>query len=165
MKKVEKIADELKGLPHYEPSEKNVVKLHDLKPITNDELKAIISGIKTKTCENDVIKTQSISDIINSSIREGRFPQNWKESSIRPLLKKSNEELVESNYHTVSKLTFLSKVVEKAFLLRYDKHCESEHPMQVHQSAYRQHHLCETSLIYVVNDLLGNMENGQLSGM
>ena len=129
MKKVEKIADELKGFPHFEPSEKNVVKLHDLKPLTNDELKAIISGIKTKTCENDVIKTcllkkclgvfiQSISDIINSSIREGRFPQNWKESSVRPLLKKSNEELVESNYHTVSKLTFLSKVVEKAFLLR-----------------------------------------------
>ena len=174
MEKVEKITDELKGFPHFEPSEKNVLKLSDLKPLTTDELKVIISDLQTKTCENDVIKTGLLkkcldlfipSISVNSSLREGCFPSKWKESIIRPLIKKSNGELVESNYRPVSNLTFLNKVVVEAFLLRFDKHCESEHLMPVHQSAYRQHHSCETSLCNVVNELLGNMENGRLSNL
>ena len=64
MEKVEKIADELKGFPHFEPSRKNVVKLRDLKPLTNDELKPIILGLKTKTCKNDVIKTSSTEEVL-----------------------------------------------------------------------------------------------------
>ena len=48
---------------------------------------------------------------INASMTQGVFPFSLNMAIVRPLLKKSGLELVESNYRPVSNLPFLSKVV------------------------------------------------------
>ena len=96
-------------------------------PLSASEVKKIIFGMKTKTCEMDPIPTkllkeihpsviEPITNIVNTSLQQGILSKHWKVVVIRPLLKKIGLELTASNYRPVSNLTFLSKVVEKAAL-------------------------------------------------
>jgi hypothetical protein len=53
----------------------------------------------------------TITTIINLSIASGVFPDQFKSSSVHPLLKKSNSDKNElSNYRSISHLSFLSKL-------------------------------------------------------
>ena len=96
-------------------------------PLSTSDVKKIIFGMKTKTCEMDPIPTnrlieilpsviEPITNIVNTSLHQRIFSKHWKVVVIRPLLKKTVLELITSNYRPVSNLTFLSKVVEKAAL-------------------------------------------------
>lgn len=55
-----------------------------------------------------------IVNLINSSLRSGCVPVAFKHAAIQPLLKKTNlDTAVLSNFRPISKLPFLSKVLEK----------------------------------------------------
>ena len=62
------------------------------------------------------------------------------------------------NYRLVSNLSFLSKLLEKCALVRFNNHCKENDLMPSYQSAYREHHSCKTTLVRLTNDLLWNME-------
>ena len=70
-------------------------------------------------------------------------------------------ELTESNYRPVSKLPFLSKVVEKC-VLRFNKHCEKYDLMPDYQSAYQANYSCETALIKIMDDILWSLEKQEV---
>ena len=64
---------------------------------------------QSKLCENDTIPILLIKEIlpsildlivsvINVSLTQGIFPDGFKEALVKPLLKKSNLELLKSNY-------------------------------------------------------------------
>ena len=55
-------------------------------------------------------------------------------------------------------MSFLSKLLEKCALVRFNNHCKENDLMPLYQSAYREHHSCETALVRLTNDLLWNME-------
>ena len=78
----------------------------------------------TKTCENDIIPTKllkeilptiipSLTKIANLSINNGVFSEKWKSATVKPLIKSQSKGTIHQNYRPVSNLTFLSKVVEK----------------------------------------------------
>ena len=101
----------------------------------------------TKVCDMDIIPTTLLKDtlpgllptitkIANTSMTQGVFPSSWKIAPVKPLLKKLGLELTESNYRPVSNLPFLSKVVEKCVLRRFNKHCGKYDLMPHYQSAY-----------------------------
>ena len=56
-------------------------------------------------------------------------------------------------------LPFLSKLLEKCAMDRFNKHCGLNNLLLDYQSAYRKWHLCETSLLKLVNDNLWAMES------
>ena len=62
----------------------------------------------------------------------------------------------------MSNLPFLSKVVEKCVLLRFNKHCEKHNLMPDYQSAYRANYSCETALVTIMDDILWSMENQEV---
>ena len=89
----------------------------------------------TKGCELDPIPTKLfkeiasnilpiITRIINLLLKEGVFADNWKDAIIRPLLKKVGMELITKSYHSVSNLSFLSKLIKVAALDQFNAHCE-----------------------------------------
>ena len=86
------------------------------------------------------------------------FAANWKTAIIRPLLKKPGLELMTKNYRPVSNLSFLSKLLEKCALVRFNNHCKENDLMPSYQSAYREHHSCKTALVRLTNDLLWSMD-------
>ena len=130
--------------------------------------------MKTKTCESDPIPTDLFKKdsatnnrdshkLINKSLTEGAFSIQWKTAIICPLLKKPGIELIASNYRPVSNLPFLSKVVEKIVLTRFNKHCDKFQLMPGYQLAYRKNFSCETAIIKITNDILWSMESKKIT--
>ena len=145
---MEKIRSSLDDHPKYEPSNDNITPMLSLTPMTEDEVLSTINVLKTKTCETDPIPTNLfkkivpliidiVTKLINISLTEGAFSKHWKTAIICPLLKKPGTELIASNYRLVSNLPFLSKVVEKIVLTRFNKHCDKYQLMPGYQSTYR----------------------------
>ena len=91
--------------------------------MTIEEVARLISSMATKSCKLDAISTSllkqitpsivhTITKIINISLTQGIFPEEWKTAIVHTLLKKSGCELIPSNYRPVSNLYFLSKLLE-----------------------------------------------------
>ena len=81
--------------------------------LSDDEVSAIVRKSPTKTCEADPILTTLLKDIVpnilallreivNKCLQTGTFPEDLKVALVRPLLKKTNLDLVEKNYRPVS---------------------------------------------------------------
>ena len=123
-----------------------------------------------KSCEVDVLPTgilkkcideilPCLTRLVNVSLHDGIFVSTWKTSIIKPLLKKQGLELVTSSYRPVSNLPFLSKLLEKCAMDRFNEHRGLNNLLPDYQSAYRKWHSCETSLLKLVNDILWAMES------
>ncbi len=92
------------------------------------ELNDLVKHVKPSACPLDVVPTRLlketmptvgpfISSIINSSLISGLVPAYFKTALVKPLLKKPNlDPSTLNNYRPVSKLPFLSKILEKAVL-------------------------------------------------
>ena len=102
--------------------------------VSEEDVKRRIMSIKPKSSELVLILTTPLKDmqpillpylteIINKSLTEGMFIERWKTAIVRPLLKKLGLELIKKNYRPVSKLLFLSKVVNRCILEQFNSHC------------------------------------------
>ena len=160
--KITKICNDLIGkqqhLPPYMeiPAPPNTKNFCKFQPITLSNLQKIIQSTPNKNCELDPIPTSllkqilpsivsTIADIINTSLRDGIFPESFKRALVRPLLKKPNLDLLERNYRPVSNLSYVSKLVECITAAQLVNHIERHNLMEVHQSAYQcfsQHGNC-----------------------
>ena len=136
--KIKKIRDDLAECVAYSPTHADIEPLNQFKPLSVDNVVKIIRSMPSKSCESDVLPTKllkqclakignTITAIVNISLRDGVFAESWKEAIVRPLLKKSGLELAARNYRPVSNLPFLSKVVEKCMLVHFSSHCEKNH--------------------------------------
>lgn len=138
-------------------------------PLSTEEVGKLVARSATKTCSLDPIPTsllkqcldvllEPITNIVNSSLHEGEFPQNWKCAVVSPLLKKAGMDMVYKNYRPVSNLSFVSKIVEKAGLLQYVDHLESIDKFSAQNSAYKKYHSTETLLVKIHSDIMNNMD-------
>ena len=91
------------------------------------------------------------------------FVEEWKVAIIHPLLKKLGLDLISSNYRPVSNLPLLSKVVEKAALKQFIKHCNDNSLLPTYQSAYGKNYSCKTALVKLFDDLLCSMERQKVN--
>ena len=176
MDKIDKIRTSLQQYDKYQPLMKEVPTFDHFPELTNDEVKSLINELKTTSCELDILPTSvlktyvndllsTITNLINLSLQQGVFPSKWKHAIVRPLLKKAGLDLSVSNYRPVSNLSFLSKLIEKAALLRFNAHVKEYELLPKNQSAYRQFHSCESALLRLVNDLLDAMEKQEVTAL
>ena len=82
---------------------------------------------------------------------------------VKPLLKKVGMDLINTLYCPVSNLLFLSKVVEKSVLLRFNKHCDENNLKPDYQSAYTGNFSCEAALLKLTNYVLWVMEHQEVT--
>ena len=132
--------------------------------------------MKTKSCKLDALPTKllkeciedilpTITNLVSISLWDGVFASRWKTSIIRPLLKKPNLDLIPSNYHPVSNLSFLSKLLGKCVMNHVNEHCKLHKLLPDSQSAYCCGYSCETAIIRLVNDILCTMENQNVTAV
>ena len=103
-------------------------------------------------------------NIVNLSLSSGHFHPLFEQSVVSPLLKKStldNEQL--SNYRPISRLSLISKIIERVVKSRLNDHLFSHCLLNAHQSAYRRHHSTETSLLYTHDHLITAIGSQKLS--
>ena len=128
-----------------------------------------------KSCELDSIPSKlliecldsivsSLTDLFNSSLASGIFPQCFKSALVKPILKKrwlDHNDL--NNYRPVSNLCFIAKILEKLVLSQVSAYLGSHNLYNTCQSAYRPGHGTEAALLKVVNDLFLSPNKGNMS--
>ena len=137
-------------------------------------VKECILNSAPKSCELDLIPSKlliecldsilpSLTDLFNSSLASGIFPQCFKSALVTPILKKrclDHNDL--NNYRPVSNLCFIAKILEK-LVLSPSSYLNSHNLYNTCQSAYRPGHSTETALMKDVNDLFLSLNKGNIS--
>ena len=93
-----------------------------LDPIPMDLLKKALQSLLT-----------IIMSIVNTSLRDGILATSWKTALVKPILRNLGLDIIMSNYRPISDLAFISKVVEKCVLLRFNSNYDSHHLMPDYQ--------------------------------
>ncbi len=103
--------------------------------IGQEELNKLITTSKPTTCLLDPVPTKLLKElpvaeepllnIINSSLSLGHVPKPFKLAVIKPLIKKPQLDPSElANYRPISNLPFMSKILEKLYLLNCAPSCK-----------------------------------------
>ena len=133
--KIDNIRTRFKDIQPYKPDEKcNVPLLCKFAPILTKELEKTITSMPSKTCTLDIMPTArlkevlgtilpSLAHIVNKSLDQRAFYNEWKEALVQPLVKKKSLGTIKTNYRPVSNLQFISKIVEKVTLGQFTLHC------------------------------------------
>ena len=67
------------------------------------------------------------------------------------------------SYRPISKLPYLSKVVERVVAKQFISHANIFDLLSTHQSAYQQHHSTETAVLSAHNDLVCAVDDGKVT--
>ena len=70
-----------------------------------------------------------------------------------------------NNFHPISNLNFISKILEKVVASRIQSHLSSNALSSSFQSAYRIFHSTETTLLKIHNDLILAMDRGEVTSL
>ena len=105
----------------------------------------------------------TVTQIVNLSLTNGDFNEEWNTAIVRPLLKKFGLGLIHINYRPVSNLCFLSKLLERCMLKQLMDHCNKNNLLPDFQSAYRKHYSTKTSFVNMVSEILWNFERQNIT--
>ena len=96
-----------------------------------------------------------IMEVVNLSLSTGKMPDDYKNAVLIPLLKKSSlDQEIFNNFRPISKLVYISKLIEKAIASRLHSHMTNNDLYEELQSSYRKFHSTETTLTCVHDDIL-----------
>jgi hypothetical protein len=139
----------LYSLPPVTPSE--VFKMLNTSPLKSSSLDFLTSSL-LKSCP--AVCSDLIANLANLSVSQGHFPTLFKSALITPFLKKPGlDESLPSNYHPISNLNNISKVLERLFLNRVQLYIVSSRNFNQFQNAYRPRHSTETCLLATLDNI------------
>jgi len=142
------------GKDYLSTGNKNSMSMH---PTTKTEIEQIIKSLKNKSSPgldgipNNVVKFLSdfisspLSNLINYSITNGKFPGILKEAEVLPIYKAGDSIKVE-NYRPISILNSFSKIYEKVTAARLLKYLNKDNFFFINQHGFRQKHSTSSAL-------------------
>ena len=176
-KKLKKLKD---GLPRMETEPTAALRLalqnwgiradarneFEIKEVTLSQTSALIKKLgNSRTYGNDELDATSIkiaaqhllipiTHLINQSIRQGSFPNQWKIAKLIPLHKgKGMSQFDPSQYRPISILPVLSKILEKVIQQQMINFLDNTNQLNRNHHLYRSHHSTTTALLQLTNKL------------
>ncbi len=106
----------------------------------------------------------SISHLVNMSLVSATFPVLLKTAAITPILEKPTLDPADyANYHPISNLPFVSKIMVKVVATQLQSFLAHSKHFDIFQSGFHSQHCTETALVRVTNNLLLSGDSGNLS--
>ena len=107
--------------------------------------------------------TPVLSNIFNTSITEGLFPNNWKVARVVPALRGPTED--SSNYRPISVLPVVSRLFEKTIFDQLNAYFEDNELFFSHQSGFSALYSVLTCLLKSSYDWYQDFDKGFLSSL
>ena len=105
-----------------------------------------------------------LTKIINCSFNQKTFPQYWKSAKVMALFKSSDSDDC-NNYRPISILPTISKIVERAAHMQLYNYLDDNSLLYMRQFGFRRKRSTSSALLQFTDDILGNMEHGQVTGV
>ena len=104
-----------------------------------------------------------IATIINSSLKEGVVPIQWKSAVVRPIEKKKGCVSLD-NYRPISVLPVMSKIMERVVYNHRMSHLLNSNLISECQSGFRPRHSTQDVLLYITDQWKKAIDNSLYTG-
>ena len=108
---------------------------------------------------------EPMSRLINRCISTRNFLSKWKIAKVTPVFKNQGSKNDKQNYRPISVLPILSKIFERHMYDIFYTHLSRNSLLYGLQSAFRKKHSTETALIRLLDRLLFDVDNNNVSGL
>ena len=105
-----------------------------------------------------------LSYILNLSLSEGKFPDDWKSARVCPIYKSGKRDEC-ANYRPISILSAISKIFEKLVFEQLSRYLTTNKILTDYQSGFRKGFSTCFSLLRTTNEWLVNMDKGLINGV
>ena len=147
-----------------------------IKPVFPKEVLDIITNLKnSKSVGLDYIDTYviklvrhellpAITHVINLSIRQSKFPTQFKVAKVIPLYKK-DDKFKPMNYRPVAILPICSKILERVIFLQLVKYLEDNRIIHPNHHGFRSYHNTTTALLQMYDVWIDCLEQDKVSAV
>lgn len=122
-----------------------------------------ISGWILKTYANSL--SPSISVLINASINQTVFPDEWKKSNVVPIWKSKGSKADPSSYRPISIIPVMGKILEKVVANQLSKFCNERSVIPLEQYGFREKSSVEVALLSATNQWVEEIDEGKMVGV
>ncbi|KMQ86555.1 rna-directed dna polymerase from mobile element jockey-like protein [Lasius niger] len=148
------------GLTDVQEELTDINRWEEFNTITEEELRNIIHKLPKKKGTDEGISTEVLQEIynvingdllkvINASLSEGIFPEEWKVATVVPI-PKVPKTVKASEYRPINVLPIYEKVLELVVKKQLDEFIASNNILIEQQSGFRKGHSCETAIQTVI---------------
>ncbi len=106
----------------------------------------------------------NITQLYNSSIIHGIFPEQWKEANVVAVYKNKGSRSDVENYRPISVLPILGRVLEKAVCTQLQQYCDANDIIPAQQFGFRKNSSCEYALLAALDTWAREASNGLYVG-
>ena len=170
----EKLSKSQPGVNVNNFKEKACDKTFHFFPVSNDDVKKHIMKLKPKTssgCDgisNVMLKETyefyitPLTYLINKSLSDAEYPDNYKIATIKPLYKSKNKTELK-NYRPISLLPVLSKILEKVVHKQIMSFLNKNNLLYQGQYGFRCKRSTNDALLDIVGNIIENFEKGLIT--
>ena len=144
----------------------------DFQPVNAGDVIKTVKTLKSNACGIDEISSffiklsitssaSAFAEIVNASLKSGRFPSRWKKARIKPI-PKIPEPITAGDFRPISLLPAFSKIIEKLMAAQMKKYFIDNNLLDVFQSAYRAKHSTITALVDITDNILKALDDSEI---
>ena len=107
----------------------------------------------------------SLTMIFNASIINSYFVNDWKFAKVLPAYKGKGSAQDKINYRPLSLVMHIAKILERIIQIQLMTYMDEHAFITIDQSAYLKKHSTQTSLHRLIDDILENRNNNEITGL